>query len=137
MKNVSWLLNFRICVFLKSAVKVTTCGKPIFYIEIAMFQVAFLVIKTDAVEWFFCNTAKSAQMLPTSRQPRPFHLVEHFQQRGGKEEPSGHKKNNKKQKQKEGFYFNQYILSLMYFRCNKVCSCVILPLQIFLALGWL
>ena len=67
-------------------------------------------------------------MLPTSRQPRPFHLVEHFQQRGRKEEPSGHKKNNKKQKQKEGFYFNQYILSLMYFRCDKVCSCVILPL---------
>ena len=67
-------------------------------------------------------------MLLTSRQPRPFHLVEHFQQRGRKEEPSGHKKNNKKQKQKEGFYFNPYILSLMYFRCNKVYSCVILPL---------
>ena len=52
-------------------------------------------------------------MLPTLRLPRPFHLVEHFQQRGRKEEPSGHKKknnNNKKQKQKEGFYFNQYIL---------------------------
>lgn len=50
-------------------------------------------------------------MLPTSRQPRPFDLVEHFQQRGRKEEPSGHKKKlKKKQKQKEGFYFNQYIL---------------------------
>lgn len=39
--------------FFEKRSKVTTCGKPIFYIEIAMFQVAFLVIKTDAVEWFF------------------------------------------------------------------------------------
>ena len=59
-------------------------------------------------------------MLPTSRQPRQFHLVEHIQQRGRKEEPSGHIKNNnnKKQKQKEGFYFNQYILD----SCRMILS---------------
>ena len=36
--------------------------------------------------------------------------MEHFQQRGRKEEPSGHTKSDIKQKQKEGFYINQYIL---------------------------
>ena len=82
-----------------------------------MFQVAFLVIKTDAVKCFFCNTAKSflsSELLrcyPLHDNRGHFIWWNIFNKKEGKKNRQDIKnKQTNKEKQREGFYFNQYIL---------------------------